>query len=210
MILLRRCPDNDEHDRHENGQGGFTLIEMLVTLCVVALLGIAIAGGLSQLGRMRTITQTVAAEQELDAAIGYLQDLVARSQLLPLVHQGDGKASLIGDQQSLRLVSQARTASDRQVLWDIQLALAPKNGSMALVERHIARRALDRGIESEFTVLAGITHLRVRYLSRLPTGKLSWDESWSRESRPLAIAIRIGCLRDGRTLSAEGTVFLNR
>lgn len=188
-------------------QDGFSLIEVLVTFCVVALLAGAIYGGLSHLARMRTITHVISAEQELDASLNYLEDLISHSQNLPLMDQRGARASLIGDAKALRLVVQARTASDRFVLREVDLSLHEDAGSKSLSERHSARRSSGAQHEGEFVVIADVATFEISYLANADGNQTKWQERWDGDGRPRAIAIKLEIARNSRTLSGERAIF---
>lgn len=197
----------DIHDRR-GSQDGFTVIEVLVTLCVVALLGSAIYGGLSHLARMRTITQTITAEQELDASLDYLQGLIANSQNLPLLGQDGTRAPMIGNAKTLRFVAQARTASDRYVLRDVELFLRQENGALTLDERHSARRASGPQVEGQFPVISRVASFELSYLTVADGDEPIWQDHWDGSRMPKAIAIKMDIMRNNRTIAGKRSILL--
>lgn len=192
-------------------QAGFSLVEVLVALSVIALLGAVMAGALLQFGRMQAITQAVASEQELDAALQHIAELVKRQVELPLIDQDERKMAITGTGQSLRLVSAVRVASDLSVAREVDLSNGEEDGLPTIIERHFARRALGAKPEGSFAITPGPATIRFRYLGQ-GTGATGsrWAEIWSEGSRPLAIAVDITLIRGKKPVSGNRIVVLQR
>ncbi|MGK6317744.1 hypothetical protein [Neorhizobium sp. DT-125] len=190
---------------------GFTIVEMLVALCVTALLSSLLAVAVVQLGPMQRISEVSEGDMELAAAGAYLHKIFSNARRLALIgNDPDRKIALAGDTSSLRLVSIVQVGSSRTSLRDIEILARKKESGIELVQRNGPRRtASDRQWE-EFTIIAGLQSVRFQYLSEMTdTTSPRWLDSWSdREDLPTAIKINLLAMRSGQEIAIERTALI--
>ncbi|RYG99783.1 MAG: type II secretion system protein [Alphaproteobacteria bacterium] len=205
---MRTQPFPDLPSELGDDQSGFTIIEIMVTLCVVSLLSGLIVGSMPHLTRMNTVTQSIAAENELETALDYVSGLIRNSRDLPLLSQQETKVSMVGSASSIRFVTLARTGSQQRVLREVELTSSNFDGALTFVERHRARRASDAKQEGEFAVVADLRSLEFRYLATSENATFVWDDHWTGAHRPYAIEIELNYVRNGRDYSDKRRVVL--
>jgi hypothetical protein len=158
---------------------------------------------------MRAQTDQFVVEQELNTTLSYLQDLIANSQNRPLLTKAQSKASILGREASLRMVTIPRIASERFSLRDVELTLRTEGDLTTLIERHSARRDWREHFENEFEILSGVSKFELSYLASSGDAAPQWRQTWERDDRPEAIRINIEYLRNGRKIESARVISLD-
>lgn len=184
--------------RAAHAEGGFTLIEMLVTLALLGmaalllLQGLATAATIAQRERTKSsgLGETISAQRVLRASIERLRPVRRADSGTPIVEfRGTaGVVTYVGPPldsdapdilQRFRLT---RTASGDLVLY-----------SASILKENIDRSGTDLVGWSPNTVLRGVSDLEVSYLGAGPNGgQRGWqDRWWDRPSPPDLIRVRV-------------------
>ncbi len=192
--MSRPCSRSDSLD-----QSGFTLVEMLVALCVTALISGLLASSLFTLRPMQRIIREREAAAELNAAIDHLDTLVQSGRRLALISsQSDRKIIFEGDGTRIRLVSVAAVGARTASLRDIEISFEDAGNERVLVQTMVSRRVSPPAADT-FPILAGVDTLRFEFLE--PRGEDEqggWVSSWTDGKRfPTAIRVTLGATRSG-------------
>lgn len=183
-----------------DGQAGFTLVELLVTLALTAAIASFIIGGFHMVRRASLIIHERERAEEVDAAAAQLRGLLARAMPATTIDQGDGVARLLfeGRTDAITFVALSEATAFQgglmrvRLLWQDRPPL-PRQPA-ALVLRTAVFRANPRLVfESEPVVLfRDVTQLSLQYFGAPGPGKQpQWHSEWfDRGQMPLAIIVQ--------------------
>lgn len=198
----------------DDPRGGFSLIDMLVALILLAVMSGLMAAFIGQFRTIKRIQTDVSARMELDALAAYLEDTIGNAMPLPFVEdQVEKRISFIGTPSELRFVTIARQGALSFGLRETKVFLKGDDRLKTLVQDFAPRR-LDEAVRTAATSsvdLAGnLSGLTFQYLSYdLATHAPLWSDSWtSRTGLPAAVRITLAAERDGRTLAASGQAII--
>ncbi|WP_132251218.1 prepilin-type N-terminal cleavage/methylation domain-containing protein [Methylobacterium segetis] len=194
-------PGDRRRSRPRSGTGheaGFSLVEMLVALALVALLSLLLLQGVWTATRVARLL----ADAERQAAVQAARDHLRRT-LEDAVGEvaGGRRATFSGRPDGVTLVTAAERLVETGGQVRVDLAAAAGARGLDLLER----RGLDRGAAAEAVLaeplLRGIAALRVRYYGRRgPTPLASWGETWTTPDRlPALVSVEVAFpAEDGR------------
>lgn len=179
------------------GEAGFTLVELLVAMTVLALVSVGAASGLGLLGRAwGRQEQRVAEQAALVDGLEILREQLARAMAADWGVGDDYAPPFLGDAQSLRFLNaSADYHPGGLVLWE--LALQDRRGWRALVARRVpwsreggGLEELDGAPERLLARLPGDS--RFHFLGREDDARdVAWHDSWRNQPRlPLAVSLR--------------------
>jgi prepilin-type N-terminal cleavage/methylation domain-containing protein len=183
-----------------DGQAGFTLVELLVTLALTAAIASFIIGGFHLVRRASLIIHERERTEEVDAATTQLRGLLARAMPVTTIDEVNGVARLLfeGRTDAITFVALSEATAFQgglmrvRLLWQDRPPL-PRQPA-ALVLRTAVFRANPRLIfESEPVVLfRDVTELSLRYFGAPGPGKQpQWHSEWfDRDQMPLAILVQ--------------------
>ena len=183
-----------------DGQAGFTLVELLVTLALTAAIASFIIGGFHLVRHASLIIHERERAEEVDAAAAQLRGLLARAMPATTINEADGVARLLfeGRTDAIAFVALSEATAFQgglmrvRLLWQDRPPL-PRQPA-ALVLRTAVFRANPRLVfESEPVVLfRDVTELSLRYFGAPGPGKQpQWHSEWfGRDQMPLAILVQ--------------------
>ncbi|HYC01840.1 MAG TPA: prepilin-type N-terminal cleavage/methylation domain-containing protein [Azospirillaceae bacterium] len=182
------------------GDAGFTLLEMLVAMTVLALVLAAAAGALGFLGQgFGRATDRVERVEQAAVARDVLRRQLARG--FPLVEGGvdDGRYVFTGERNALTFVIAEPPAPGRGGLSVARFTIEPGEGGDRLT---YGQRRLAGGEERTSPLLDGPYRLSFEYFGSLgPAQPPAWRPDWpDRRRLPLLVRLRISA--DGRELPA--------
>ncbi len=165
----------------ERAESGFTLIEMIVSLALMALIAMLLIQSLQATGLVTRSAQRLAAQEEVQLVRGHLRRTLANvvrrrrdGKRVPFLGQGKVLAATIGANAEAERVS--------EIMVGLSAAAAPDGAGFALVEEtRISSDAMTGAMtEPEREVLLrGIAGLRLRYFGVLgQTGSADWQPRW--------------------------------
>lgn len=161
----------------ETDESGFTLVEMIVSLALMALIAMLLIQSLQATGLVTRSAQRLAAQEEVQLVRGHLRRTLANvvrrrrhGQRVPFLGQSGALTATIGANY------EAERASEIQ--FGLSAAAKPDGTGFALVED--TRIASDAGTGPQREVLLeGITGLRLRYFGVLAqAGGSDWQPRW--------------------------------
>ena len=208
MVLSITWP---QYTPNDDGEAGFSLAEILVTLVVLALITAMTTGFLGQLGKVVQVHQDRAAQQQIDSITRYLERAFEAALALPIdISQNKNRAFFIGNSTDLTFVSGARIGISEAALRTRHIHLLTQGHANQLA-KEISMRRFDKTKNGErapiiVPIIEGVTDLRFFYLGKpgkVPDG--SWASTWS-ENRSLPVAVRFSLEveRDGRIYKSDG------
>jgi|GEM_PF-2630700 len=182
-------------DFHEDG---FTIVEMLVALCITASLASLLAVAILQLRPMQRATDASEADTEIGATAAYLQRLLSNARPLALIGDDPNeKLVFVAERSSMRFVSLARVESDRASLRDIEIVTRSRDDGIDLIQRNRPRRMPSDTPIEEFTISAGLSSVEFQFLtSPGRTTEPEWLDRWTdKEALPSAVRIKLSARR---------------
>lgn len=184
-------------------QDGFTLIEMLISLAVLAIMGGLMTSFLTQFSTVNRFEAEIAKQTELDAAAAYLQRLFTGLRPIKLLDAEPDKNPLFeGSSSSIRGALVTRQGVYSLGLRDVTVYLEQKDGQTNLVHTLIPRR-VEKGKPVipdtlPIPIVDDIQSIEFEYA----TGK-SWSGSFTKDGEiPEAIRITLTAQVDKRSLIA--------
>ena len=167
---------------------GFTLVEMLVSLTLLAMAAALMATGLSSArGLWGKLEGTARRGEQVEAAQNLLRDRIQR--LAPVTRFDNGKpfADIDGASGEIAFTALPVDADRPAPMRRFRLALT--DGELVLESRedqaHATDAATDTDAAARRVLLGGVAELRIDYYgAEAPGGAPGWRESWSHEPAP--------------------------
>lgn len=164
-------------------QGGFTLVEVLVSLTILAMVLGLLLTGLRMGGRsLQAVELSTAESEQLFQSQHLLRDLL--EQIEPYLQvDAQGRKTLVfaGDQRSLSFVAPASRSLGWAGLLHYQLTLKPsdrRQGESELVMRYWPTGVATGEGAPEVTLMAVTDGSRFTYYGRDPSGRTGWHSQW--------------------------------
>lgn len=166
-----------------DGEAGFTLVELVVCLGLLALMTGLAAEGLSLVRRGKDIMDRVEAADQRRAVETYLRRTIERATPL-FAARNDGSTVLYftGKPDRLRLVSRSNRHVEGGGLVAVEIRVDEHDGRLDLVtgRRPISARAGAGHAAQERLLAEGIEAVRFRYFGRMSDGTASgWLPEWT-------------------------------
>jgi len=199
------------HRRSLSGEEGFTLIEVLVTLALMAMLTTIMSGAIGQLRNLSSASHRNDANVELEAILAYLDRMISSAQTLPLM-AGSDRLLFTGTGNNLQFVAVARLGVRGQGLRDVSVSFIDEGDSKRLVQAVTPRR-FDRGQAEQIQVvlaenLEAVT-FEYRSWGRGKEPNSSWLGEWNAPGLlPSAIRVKVTATRFGKRIENSRIVFL--
>ncbi len=194
------------------GDAGFTLVEMLVALCVTALISGLLSAALVQLRPMSRIMQVSGDKRELIAAADYLERLLHASRRLPLLQVDRQEKRLFeGSATEIRMVAVTSAGTRQPSLRDIDLILEKTQTGARLVQIDRPRRLPPQPGRSVI-ILSDVETAGFSYFHPALDGNPGyWSPVWNDPNRlPAAVRLVLSASRSGRQITEERLVLLPR
>jgi prepilin-type N-terminal cleavage/methylation domain-containing protein len=190
-------------------ESGFTLVEMLVALCIVGLISGLMAAALMQLRPMRAITENVEVNTELNAVAGYIEGILLQSRKLVLLQTPLDRTGFVGNTQEMRFVTVVRIGADRSSLREVRIFARDLQDGKELVQENTPRR-LPPTTVVESVIASKLKNVSFTYWDDEVQGDLEkWTSGWSNDrTLPAAVKITLSTTRFGRETVVERLVIL--
>ncbi|MDN2581679.1 hypothetical protein [Aquibium sp. ELW1220] len=194
-------------------EGGFALVELLVSLALVATMAALIALFIGQLRGFSATAERLAVAREAQAVSAYVEGLLERAKPLPLLSGRPAERRfLVGTATDVRFSAIARTGHQRQSLREVEIATTDAEVGAAISQVLRPRRfgVPVRGIAVQTeTLLPAQARIRFRYLGWRGAEDV-WSDDWNElAALPRAISIIVTLQRDGRTYEARSLAILH-
>ncbi len=201
MAKRRACSSSD----------GFTLLEILVTLSIVALITGMTTAFLGQLRKVSQIHHDHETQQQLDQTARYLERSIEAAMALPLdISQNQNRVFFAGNPTQLSFLAGSRIGISEAALRTRQIRFSPGLGAGKIVQIMAVRRfQSDERSEQQpisVTILEHASDLRFEYFGRL-AGQSSavWTDSWTQDrSLPMAVRFSVNVERNGKSYQSTG------
>ncbi|OWV82241.1 hypothetical protein ATY77_03115 [Rhizobium sp. R634] len=202
------------HQVSEQSEDGFTLVEMLVTLALLAALSAILLGAVAQFRPLRNLTQGADGQMELTTAAAFLETVVTDARSVYLIDAHSQKRLVFeGTEHSLHFPAVLRVGSDQIALRDISIERSEANGLISILLRNTPRRLTTAPATEVFTVIEDIVDVDFQYLEGTdPTGSQPprWLSQWNDPERlPYAVKITVKAKRGLANLTASRKALLH-
>ena len=161
----------------ETGESGFTLVEMLVSLALTALIAVLLIQSLQATGLINRNGQRLAAQEEVQLVRGHLRRTLADA----VRRNGDGgRVTFLGQGDHLTAMIEANHEAERvsRMRFDLVAAAIPGGTGLGLVET--AELADAATAERPEVLLEGIAGLGLRYFGvQGQPGSAEWQPRWA-------------------------------
>lgn len=161
----------------DTDESGFTLVEMLVSLALTALIGVLLIQSLRATGLINRNGQRLAAQEEVQLVRGHLRRTLADA----VRRNGDGRrVTFLGQGDHLTAMIEANHEAERasRIQFDLMAATSPDGTSLGLVET--ARLVESRAAERPEVLLESIAGLSLRYFGvQAQPGSAEWQPRWA-------------------------------
>lgn len=192
-------------------KSGFTLLELLVGLALIAVIGVTMAAAIGQLRPIRAFEQRLTEQRTADAIADVVERDLMGTLRLPLLENGLSSNVLIsGDRQKIVFTAIVPTGFQRRGLREVSYELLDPSGRAKLV-RSIRLRRLSASADvlpQADELLSGPLDLQLRYLTPTDDGRLEWQADFhvpNRMPRAVTISVAVGA---GQRVKAMRTVSL--
>ena len=186
------------------GQGGFLLLEILVTLSVVSVMAVLMTNFLGQLGAVGRLENQITARTELDAAASYLQRTLAGVKLAPLLDNKPPTNFVFeGLPEEMRFAAVTRQGYFSLALRDFRIFVDRNSQQTRLLQTIAPRRLFSEGpftAVSPTLILPDIDAVAFEYANEGG----SFSREWKTDGvLPTAVKVTIFRTSGGKQLSAS-------
>lgn len=207
-ISARFCTKSSPDD-----EAGFTLIEMLVTLALIALLSMVMIGGIVQMRSMSALSQRNDTNTQFEALGNYLDRVIANAKPLALIKDNPERLLVFdGAADHMRFISIVRTGSDQLNLREVELKVLVNGNASDLIQSSSPRRLSGSSISSNPVLIADVKSVTFKYLGRQLAASAipsDWQTSWNEPGRlPRAVRITVAAERARQPMVLERTINL--
>ena len=207
------CADSCSSPTTERGEAGFSLIEMLVAISILALVLAMLPGTFSLAHRTWDATAVLDQRARQDGGRSFLQARLAEA--MPMFEPvGAGAVQLVftGSAETLTFVAPSANGPQGAGLYRFTLEAKAQgsagNALVATVAPYIVKRGRDSDAmpAEEHVLYEGITSASFRYFGRKDLGSStpSWETAWTRrDALPHAVELTIANGKSTRTSLIE-------
>jgi len=195
--------------RESEADAGFTLIEVLVTLSLLALMAVLTTTFLSQLGIFNNRQNGRTFQQEADAAARYIERTLENALALPIdVNDNSSRVFFHGESKRVTFVTQSRSGISEAATRTVQIGATASSGA-TLRQTIIQRRFGDstRRLPARSVVIVdNVGDLSFLYLDQNDEGRPIWVANWNKErSLPTAVRFSLSLRRQGDRYNSDGS-----
>lgn len=196
-----------------SAEAGFSLVEVLITLCITALVATLLASSITHLRPMSLLTEKSDAQAQVEAAAAYLEKVILEARPLTLMNPDpNSKAVFLGGSTGFRTVSVVLVGNEHRALRDVDIRTIEQGGQLALVQASRARRVGPAAADEPFTILSSLQSVSFEYQRRPHPNEAvasAWLDEWRDvQHLPGTIRLRLTVPFRGSAVSAEHTVVL--
>ena len=185
-----------------SGSAGFTLVEVLVALGVLAIMAALMSGFLSQLGAVSRLEANVRSQTRLDSAANYVSGLLENARPIRLLDAAPDQQQYIeGRKDSVRVSIVTRQGISALALRDVRIFFDPADGGLyqSVAPRRLVGGAPDLSGMTTTLITPDIAGVSFSYADGV-----AWDEEYTVEQRlPDAIRIVLSTEHNGRTITSS-------
>ena len=176
---------------------GFTLLEILVALALVAAIATTMATAITQLRPMQALQQRLEQERVADVLVDTIAHDLEAALRLPIIEAGSNSGMLLkGDAGGIAFTAVIRTGFQRQGLREVNWKVVGTEDAARLLRTIKLRRFSDEDDAFEprtDEIHAGWLDLRFSYLLTVEPGRQEWRDEFVELNRlPRAVSISLG------------------
>ncbi|HEY7765518.1 MAG TPA: type II secretion system protein GspJ [Aestuariivirgaceae bacterium] len=169
----------------QGNASGFTILEMLVVLCILGLLFTYALQMIQQLRRMDSMLHQIEKRSSIDAIRHHLQTVVSAAR--PMVEAAGGQYSRVafrGEASQVQLVIASDGTLEKGGLLLVQIATRGRSDGLSdLVTRRTAYGSDGRSGRGEVVLLEQIKSFRLRYYGQSGGDRmLRWHDQWNNQA----------------------------
>ena len=194
--------------KQASGEAGFSLVELLVSLTLLALMMTYAVTAFSTLRQMNRISGQAAAQDEVDAARAYISAEIADLRVM-FEAEANGAQTLVfgGDPHALLYIASSDGARETGGLIQVRLQL---NGNAELIAERQLMQTEPVGPVIPVILLHHVASLGFAYAGLADAGgELTWQDTWPKgNALPAAVRIEIGFAADDSRRWPESLVLV--
>jgi prepilin-type N-terminal cleavage/methylation domain-containing protein len=179
-----------------NSISGFTVLELLIALCILSLFSIYATSAYHQIHRMSEMTRRIETMDSAVAVQGYVRSLVSGARAIMVKASGQPKpvVAFNGEESRLILITASDGTLETGGLYSATLEIRPRGDGLAdLITSRRLLRATSPSDSRDELLLADIGSLQFRYFGQA-TGETSpsWQAQWvNKETLPYLVQMTI-------------------
>lgn len=194
------------------GDAGFTLVEVLVVLSIVALMSSLMLAMMGQFHGLIMIDRTLSKQATLQKVADYVADLLEHAEAIPLVNGPDVPVQFVdGTSDGVSFLSAARTGAHSVGLSKIHIEM--DDGSI-IQSNSLRRFEPSENATDKFALLENATSLKFSYLQKpvATNAAPQWLDDWHQPGTfPVAIKVRLhSTLDNGNIVAATSSAYIAR
>lgn len=196
----------------DDGEAGFTLVEVLVVLSIVALMSSLMLAMMGQFHGLVLVERTLSKQATLQKVADYVAGLLEHAEATPLVNGPDVPVQFVdGTSDSVNFLSATRTGAHSVGLAEIHIEL--ENGIVFQLNS-LRRFESSENAADKYVLLENGTSLKFSYLQKPVATNTApqWQDEWHRPGAfPVAIKVRLdSTLENGHIVAATSTAYIAR
>jgi hypothetical protein len=182
--------------RRESSIAGFTVLELLIALCILSLFSIYAASAYHQIRRMSEVTQRLEKTDSAVAAQSYVRRLVSGARAIMVKTSGQPKPTVAfnGEESRLALITASDGTLETGGLYSATLEMRPHGHELAdFVTSRRPLRATSPSYNGDELLLENIGSLQFRYFGAAKgETSPSWQTQWvNQETLPDLVQVTI-------------------
>lgn len=181
-------------------QAGFTLLELMVAMALLALLGLALAGGMRfGLQAWNRVDAGLDRGEPIALSQALLRRLLEQAMPLPAAGAAPGVIAFAGADSALRFIAMLPERATAPGLNEVTLRLEPGDAGASLVLSWQPLGEAGAGTGNRKALLDGVVAGHFRYYGSVADGRpADWQEEWTNaRALPRLVALEL-TFKDGR------------
>ena len=186
---------------------GFSLLEVLIALTVIAVMSALMVQGISQLRHLVRAEHEIEAQLALEKTVRHIARLIAQSERIPLLPNTRPAAKYMsGDTSEVKFVAVARLGARSGSLAQIELFSEQSHETRKVIQQMTLRRSAPTpGAVERVELISELDTLSFSYLAAQPEEDelAAWQDAWNSPGElPAAVKVTLRTDVAGKTLSA--------
>jgi len=179
-----------------SSSSGFTVLELLIALCILSLFAIYATSAYHQIRRMSEVTQRLERTDSAVAVQSYVRGLVSGARAIMVKTSGQSRPAVAfnGEESRLALITASDGTLETGGLYSATLEMRPRSDGLAdFVTNRRPLRATTPSYSGDELLLEGIGSLQFRYFGEA-NGETSpsWQTQWvNQETLPELVEVTI-------------------